>query len=368
MGWFGMVNGTKHMLKKETQLPVASDRTHLDDVGTPECDSEKTKRARNGIWHVALLILLVVFVHRHLIIMENGHLRSLICWDLLDFTWPKLSYLTDCLRSGVWPLWDPYDFAGNPLVINLVTLYSNPLVLAYAFIVGFSVVKLQVFILILYAYGALNFYILARQCLVPVFYSISLALLYSVSGFALSNAQHGCLLLLFLTEPLTIALMLRFLQSRNVPDFCLAVIGTVFLMSGGYPSVLGHLMLFNCLYGTYIVFRSQEKRSEGFQLLVLMNATACVIMLPVFVPAIVSLPYITRGVGVSYEAYTSHSLSFPYLTGFLNPLLGIVYFRDTLDDISVRNCTIGLPVAMLLIYAVLRPRGKWFLILYFVVS
>ena len=318
---------------------------------------------------ILLLIIAVAIVHRYIILYRNGVLCFAIKWDAYQFMWPKLSFLSDSIRHGIWPLWNPYDFAGAPIFSNLQTLYFHPVILLYALTVGFSLNSLQIYLLLLYMFGATNLFVLARFHGVPARLALLLGLLYSVSGFAIGNAQHFPQLHLFMTEPLTLYLLLRYVRRPTAARFSLGVLGVSMLITGGYPSILGHLLIFNFLFvlSTALSDRARFLKtlagSSGIHL------GAVVVMAPMLIPALLSLPYITRGEGVSYELFSSHSLSWPYLLNALNPFLGQMNLSLWYhDDVSLKNCSIGLLVIVLVAYAALRYKGNRFLIAYWVLS
>lgn len=318
---------------------------------------------------VAVLLLgsLVLFIHRFMLMREHGHPAYFIRWDLWQFMWPKLSFLTDSLRQGIWPLWDPYDFAGTPLSINLQTLFYNPMVTLYAYFVGFSIRHLQLYLLLLFLFGAANLYVLARTFSVHRLPSVALAALYTVSGFALGNAQNLPQQHLFFTEPLTIALLYRFITNPGRGAFLLATAGICLLVSGGYPSILGHLLVFNLLFGIWLT-TGLPHRWNGIVRLMSVHTVAFLVMSPMLIPALQSYPYISRSQGLDFSTYVSASLSPPYLLGFLNPFLGSLYVGGTPDNIVLRNCTIGIPVAILVIFSALKYEGRRFLLTYFLLA
>ena len=58
-----------------------------------------------------VLIILCVFIAYPEIIAG----RNWIMWDSYDYLYPKFLYLVDSLRSGYFPLWNPFEMSGVPL-------------------------------------------------------------------------------------------------------------------------------------------------------------------------------------------------------------------------------------------------------------
>jgi hypothetical protein len=331
--------------------------------------SARSCGCRSAMFAVLSLLLVVagcLVVHRAMLIREEGFFAFLIRWDGIDFMWSKLVYLSDCLRLGLWPLWNPYEFAGTPVFCNVQTLYHNPIVVFYAAIVGFTLETLQLYLVMLYVLGACSMYGLARHFGAPQLFAVLCGILYSASGFALGNAEHVPQLHLYLTEPLTLLLLLRYTRAWSPRSFVLAVLGVCLLIGGGYPSIMGHLMLFNFLFLTVPMVRARHWR--GLIGLISIHALAVAVMSPMLVPAALSLPWITRGEGVTYAEYVGSSLPPLYFASLGNPFLGLMHIPGTSLDVTLKNCAVGLPVAMLLVYAVARPAGRGFLLTYAAVS
>lgn len=334
----------------------------LIDSSSASARSATTGRALALLGLVAACLL----VHRAMLTREAGFFVNLIRWDLTDFMWPKLAYLSDCLRDGIWPVWNPYDFAGAPVFSNVQTLYHNPLVVLYAATVGFSLESLQVYLLLLYVLGAGSMYALARHHAAPRPLAVLFGTLYIASGFALGNAQHLPQISLFLTEPLTLLLLMRLADQPRPRRFGPAVAGVCLLVSCGYPSILGHLSVFNVLITG--LPHVQRRQWRALAALLGAHAAALVVMLPMLAPAALSLAHITRGAGVSYADYIRHSLPPANFASALNPFLGLLKQVGEPINISLRNCALGLPVVTLLLYAAARPARNRLLLAYVAVA
>ena len=47
---------------------------------------------------------------------------------------PLITFLSDEVRQGRFPLWNPYDYCGYPVFANIEACFFNPMVLASAFL------------------------------------------------------------------------------------------------------------------------------------------------------------------------------------------------------------------------------------------
>jgi hypothetical protein len=82
-------------------------------------------RSANRIYCLALLLEAAVF-HRQVLFLKG----FLFPWDFRTVHWPLAAFVADSFRQGVWPLWDPYTYCGNPIYANIQTALFYPPMLA----------------------------------------------------------------------------------------------------------------------------------------------------------------------------------------------------------------------------------------------
>lgn len=61
------------------------------------------------VWAPILYLVAVAYLYRQVLGGDAG-----FGWDTIESYWPDLVYFSDSLRSGEWPLWNPYDRGGYP--------------------------------------------------------------------------------------------------------------------------------------------------------------------------------------------------------------------------------------------------------------
>jgi hypothetical protein len=77
--------------------------------------------------YLCLLANLLVFFHKPLFSPY-----FLFPWDFRYVQLPLISHLAEELRRGVFPLWDPFTYCGDPIFANIQASFFHPLVLAAA--------------------------------------------------------------------------------------------------------------------------------------------------------------------------------------------------------------------------------------------
>ena len=79
--------------------------------------------------YLSLLADAVVFFYKPLF-----NPRYSFPWDFRGVQLPMVTFLTEQLRAGRFPLWNPFSYCGYPVFANIEACFFHPLVLACAFI------------------------------------------------------------------------------------------------------------------------------------------------------------------------------------------------------------------------------------------
>ncbi len=70
-------------------------------------------RARHELyWAPAVYVAALLFIYRAVFFGEGP--QQGLGWDTIESYWPDLAYLSDQIRLGEWPLWNPYERGGYP--------------------------------------------------------------------------------------------------------------------------------------------------------------------------------------------------------------------------------------------------------------
>ncbi len=114
-----------------------------------------------------------------------------IPYDSIDFYYPQSRFVTDSLRAGDWPWWNPYQFSGTPvfgdpqgMLFTVHTLVGLFLGEAYT-LKTFDVVTLLHPLL-----GAFAIYAIGYSLKVPRAWVLLGALVFMIGGVATSRLQH----------------------------------------------------------------------------------------------------------------------------------------------------------------------------------
>lgn len=229
--------------------------------------------------HVVLLTILFFPA-----ISENAAMQ----WDAAEIYLPWKYFLTDQVRHGFLPLWNPYMSGGFPQHGDPGSWYE----LSYLFAMGkpYDLQSLLYEYLFHLIIASLGFGYFLRGFNTSWWLSSTLGIVYSLNGFFMGNAQHLGWVVGFAWLPWLLGLCLRILFiSRTKQPFVstslfLGVVAHLQFV-GGYLGVTA-LSLY-CALGMWLVWLSKSAENRAKQQ-VLKQAAAFGISLLVFV--LLSLP------------------------------------------------------------------------------
>ena len=211
-------------------------RSHLQPQPTKRISAVLDKL---GAWlppiipPIFLVILCLLFFHNVLVGDEY-----FFPWDFQAYYYPVQGFVDASLRSGQFPLWDPYMFLGYPIIGDPQASIFNPVFLLYHLIPWVPPLSLKTFALleILYIAGAGVFtYLLAREVGLQRLGGFFAGLVYMLGGFFPPHVEHESWVVASAWIPLLFLLANRtFKQSRAVYVVSLGLVVALSVFSG-YP-------------------------------------------------------------------------------------------------------------------------------------
>ncbi len=151
-------------------------------------DQQRDGRIRIAIY-LSLLVNVIVFFHKPLF---SSH--YIFPWDFRGVQFPLITFLSDELRRGRFPLWNPYDYCGYPVFANIEACFFNPMVLASAFLAAhfpFDLAKLLEWGVVLHLWMAgVCAYHLMRAMGTGRAAAWTGAIMFQTGGYFASRAEH----------------------------------------------------------------------------------------------------------------------------------------------------------------------------------
>ncbi|PIW66728.1 MAG: hypothetical protein COW11_01885 [Candidatus Omnitrophica bacterium CG12_big_fil_rev_8_21_14_0_65_43_15] len=195
--------------------------------------------------------------------------------DLSRYYYPLRFFTVNCVKSGIFPLWNPYIFCGNPLFASLQSCVLYPL--SFIYYIGDFTRAFNIFIVAHYFLAAFFTYIFLRQMRCSFFAAALSGFLFALSGYMTSVVNLLTTLSAVTWFPLAMLFYYKLIKSAagngNRFETCphcfryVVFLGVVFtiMFLGGEPSILYIVMgLFFCGAVYFTIEEFLEKKRFNF--------------------------------------------------------------------------------------------------------
>ena len=173
--------------------------------------------------------------------------------DLTYYFYPYRHYLVESVKSGYFPLWNPYIFAGYPFFATLQTWTLYPITVLFYFLPFDFAFNLS--IIIHYPLAFLFTYLLCREFKMSRWASLISGFVFAFSGFLLSVLHMPTTLAPAAWLPLLIIFIRRAFLLKDFFNCSRNTIFSAFFLTlmflGGEPTVLLATVLFVFFYICY---------------------------------------------------------------------------------------------------------------------
>lgn len=191
---------------------------------------------RARLANLCLILLLVGLCGGFFLPVVQG--RMTFPWDFLSFMYPAQRFVHEAIRSGQWPLWNPFNFLGFPIIGDPQASIFNPVYLLYHVIPIFPPLSVHMFGLLeiaqIAAAGVFT-YCLGRTLEIHPSAALLAGLVYMLGGFFPSHVEHQTWVSASAWLPLLVLLTLRLLERPRA--IYIPAISLVFaaMIVAGYP-------------------------------------------------------------------------------------------------------------------------------------
>lgn len=184
--------------------------------------------------------------------------------DAVSFIYPERILGINMLKSGVWPLWNPYILGGAPLLANFQSAPFSPTNIFYFLFEDTNAWSLQVIIQHFLA-GAFM-YLLLRYWKISKKGSMLGSLAFAFSGFLMIWSQWSVHSLVTALIPLLIFLEDNWLRSGKYKYLILFSLALAIELFSGYPQIVFYTLI---ALGLLWLFRLREMKNKLFQTILL---------------------------------------------------------------------------------------------------
>jgi len=234
--------------------------------------------------------------------------------DLGPYFIPPRFFWVESIRSGHFPLWNPYQFSGHPFFANPqhAILYPfNTLFFLLPFDVAFNTVIILHFFL-----GGLFTYLLLKDLKTNTAAAFISGLIFMLSGYLLSVHSLLNTLLSVIWTPL---IMIYFRRAISSPGWKNEIITSVFIaisfMGGGIEVVYGNFFILLFMVIFFSPYEESQKKWRWKRTWLGVRSLLFISFLFSLLSAVQLLPFVElyhhsiRGSGLSYQEATTWSFA-----------------------------------------------------------
>jgi hypothetical protein len=284
---------------------------------------------RRDYFAILFLIFIILLLFFNPLFFE----RMFFFRDIFQNHFPVKKISTEIMKNGEFPLWNPYQSFGQPLLANLNYASFYPLCLFFlflphAFAFNFSII-LNFFL------AGFFFYLLARDFKLKVGSSLLGSLIFLLSGYILSLGNLYNALATTAWLPFTFLLFRRGLRQRSWLNLMGASLSLTIQFFGGEPVTLALTLLLLFIYSFFHASETKSSRPEyGKNLLYLGSISLIALMLSMIqlLPFLELLIHSQRWQGLPYREVTKWSFNpLRLLELFVPQMLGnptTLYFKE----------------------------------------
>lgn len=267
----------------------------------------------------------------------------------LSYPWSRLELLS--WQQGLFPLWNPYNLLGAPLLANYQSAVLSPLLWPIVFGPIETIAVPYLFLRVLLAgWGT---FIFCRSIGVPRSGAITGAVAFSLTGFMMQyvNDQH---VVIDLMIPWLLLAGGRLVTKGRALDLAAVTAAAVLVLVGGQPGSALFTLALGYGYALFMALTRRGRTRAGIMLLAGSGAASIVIALPQLLPFIEFIPkaWTFHGPGFGAEHVPAQGMVTMIAPGFFGPLDSA---RLLLPLIKIAPY-LGLTVAALATAGTLRAR------------
>lgn len=284
-------------------------------------------------------------------------------WDMVDQYFPWRYFVSECLRNGIFPQWNPYQHLGYAIHADPQSGVWYPIVWVLSLLRGYDLYANQFDFVFHTIAAGIGMFLFIRHLVKDERVALLTGCSYMLSGFFIGNAQHLTFIVSGCWIPFILYYYAQMIEFHNYKNIIKTSLCICLLLTGGYPAfsiILAYVLLF-----IFILTCVDFILKKEFSLLkrwvtgnVFVFIATIILCAGILTSIFVSLDYITRSAKLTltvanFGAFTPQSL--------LSCLLPLVSAKDAqffYTDISMSNLYFGILGVSALILGAFRKKEK----------
>ncbi len=283
--------------------------------------------------------------------------------DAFTGYFPPKFFMSESLKYGYLPLWNPYINFGIPQYGDMSSGFWSPVTWLVA-LVGYNPYTFTIEELFYIFLSGLGMFYLTGYWKLSTYNRLTTGVIYMCSGYIVGHLQHFNWVSAAAFLPWCTGLLLYTLQQPTLRACIKTGLAFFMLISSAHPGII--IGSFYFFFMIIIAFILEKKVTEKKKQVILKTAqTTAIILIAVILislgPIIAYaeiIQHITRGEKVTfYDVYGTTTLQ-SWLSLIL-PLSSTKNESFFISDISLRNCYLGSFYFLILLYSLFTYKCRW---------
>jgi len=313
------------------------------------------KKPRLGVFYFVPIIILAYW--------QIAFLQCSLKWDVIDVVFPFRFHFSECIQSGNFPFWNPYQQTGVPFYADLQVPTYYPELLLVSLFTGYGICTMNILFVLYVFISAVGAYKLSFYFNRDHIASFFTGMVYALSGYTVAHGQHFFLLVGAAWMPFVILYYLKLNEDRQLINVFKCGVFLFLMFSGGYQAISIFLLYFLLLLFFYFIIREIKKKNirnafSIFRYNIYLAFVTILFCLPLIISTLDVLFSVERlESGVNIQKALSGGLSPGSLLSFIFPFATVKNNEFFGTDISVRNIYFGIIPLIFFLTAVFKKRS-----------
>lgn len=311
--------------------------------------------ARLRLRDYGLLMLFVAVAYWPLSTMHH-----MTRWDSVETYFPFRFFLSDCLRNGILPLWNPYQMGGYPFYGDPQSGAWYPVAWLFCSVSAYNFTLFRLEFLFTVSVAAFGMYELIRSFELGRAVALIAAISYCTCGFFVSNAEHFTWVISAGWLPWVFWSYHQLIKTAHFGYALLLGLFLFLLLSGGYPAFFIIACYLLLVFFVCFLFRRHTREAilKSLTLHFLSAFVFLILSAGILLSWIQAIPLTTRGTGVSAVQMNIYPFSPRSLISLLAPFATLKDEGNYAADVAMRNAYFGLTslLALPFVWPILRRR------------
>jgi len=298
-------------------------------------------RQKTGVF----IVLLMAFPF--IAYWQIGLMRYTMKWDMLDQFFPYRYFISESLRAGYLPMWNPYQHLGWPFHADPQSGFWYPVSWLLALTRGYDVYTMNLEFVLHIVLGGIGFFVMLKGLNIRDDVSLLCSIAYQGCGIFVNNAQHLTWVVAIAWLPFAVHHFLRMLDTTRIFNAVGAGVFMMLMLTGGYPAftIITQYFLISVLFIKIACLAGSREWREAGKILTKAAVAYSVFALLAcgyLISFWEALPYISRGIPLSLEEALEGAYPLKAFVSLLFPFAVTKNDGTFNTDLSMLNVYTGL--------------------------